>query len=366
MAATDEAEHHAFSQGASFGNFMPLALKNALFTVLTLTLYRFWARSDVRRRLWATTRIMGDPLEYSGVGAELFRGFLISIPVFFAPAIFIYYVAPFLMDPGAAYLLGLGFYLLAVPLIATAFYLMRRYQLSRTRWRGIRMSLAGGAFEYAIASSGWSMLEAITLGWYHPAARMRRARLIWENTRLGDEPFQFAEGETDLVGNLYPTFALAWFGAPIGLLAASAVNFLGVRAIVTYNLYFLPPWSIFVLAGFALLFGLAVFALCASWFNAAAMNRIAGLLTLDGARFRLNAKPMGLYGVTLAGAAIFILSLGLLAPVAGMLQVRYILNRLEMIGAPRFADIGQTRAIAPSQGEGLADAFDLDFGVGVI
>ena len=52
-------------------------------------------------------------------------------------------------------------------------------------------------------------------------------------------------------------------------------------------------------------------------YNAAAMNRIASLIELDGARFKLNAKTFSLFWVTLAGWLITIFSLTLLAPVAG-------------------------------------------------
>ena len=96
------------------------------------------------------------------------------------------------------------------------------------------------------------------------------------------------------------------------------------------------------------------------------MNRIASLITLDGARFQLRAKTFSLLFIQLAGWIITIFSLGLLAPVAGFLQVRYILNRLEIIGTPRFAEIGQAVAEGPRSGESLGDAFDLDMGVGII
>lgn len=123
---------------------------------------------------------------------------------------------------------------------------------------------------------------------------------------------------------------------------------------------------------FALL-GLAVVAsmlllLMLFWapYNAAALNRVASLISLDGARFKLKAKTFSLFLITLAGLFITVLSLGLLAPLAGFLQVRYLLCRLEMVGTPRFAEIGQSLVDAPRAGESLGEAFDLDMGVGVI
>lgn len=101
-------------------------------------------------------------------------------------------------------------------------------------------------------------------------------------------------------------------------------------------------------------------------YKAAAMNRIAALISLDGARFQLKAKSFSFMFIMLAGWIITIVSLGLLAPVAGFLQVRYVMARLEMVGTPQFAEIGQSEVVAPTAGESFADAFDLDMGVGVI
>ena len=97
------------------------------------------------------------------------------------------------MDPIVAAWLGFGFWIVLVPLVAAARYWMRRYQLSRTRWRGIRMGLAGSAWGFAAASWGWWVLQVLSLGWYTPAARMNRARLMWNNTRFGDQPFEFID-----------------------------------------------------------------------------------------------------------------------------------------------------------------------------
>jgi uncharacterized membrane protein YjgN (DUF898 family) len=96
------------------------------------------------------------------------------------------------------------------------------------------------------------------------------------------------------------------------------------------------------------------------------MNQIAAQIVIDGARFKLRAKTLSLLFYETLGWIFLIFSLGLLAPVAGFLQVRYILNRLELIETPRFAEIGQSVLRDSDAGESLGDAFDLDMGVGVI
>lgn len=367
----EAAETQSFSHEGKFFNILGLALKNAGLLLLTLTLYRFWARTAMRRRLWSRTSLMGDPLEYTGTSGELVRGFLIALPTFFLPAIFVLYIAPLLFDPVTAFWLVMAFYLIGVPLVAAARYLMRRYQLTRTRWRGIRLGLAGTASAFAWASFGWTILQTLSLGWYTPVARMNRAKLMWENTHFGDQPFQFIDdGEPPAKGLWWP-FALGWFAFPISYMAsiflviAIGATIVGTGAITAEDMQDNPMLAFGVII--AILASMLVLMLfCWAPYNAAAMNRIASRITIDGARFQLRAKTFSLFFVSLAGWVITILTLGLLAPMAGFLQVRYVFKRLEIIGQPKFAEIGQSIAVQGKAGESLADAFDLDMGVGVI
>ena len=371
----EAAPTQAFAHSGKLGNVLKLALKNAGLTLATLTLYRFWARTAMRRRLWSRVWVMGDPLEYTGSAWELFRGFLISLPCFFLPAIFIVYIAPLMMDPVTAGWLTFGFYIVANPLIAAARYLMRRYQLSRTRWRGIRFGLAGSSARYAFASFGWTILQSLSLGWYTPAARMNRAKLMWDNARFGDQPFQFIDDGDSPQKSMWWPFAIGWFGSLFALFVSYMIVFmialtLGFGDVIMQAEDGAPPEQAALYFGIigAASFLLALLLMILAWapYNAAAMNRIASLIELDGARFKLKAKTFSLFWITLAGWLITIFSLTLLAPVAGFLQVRYVFNRLEIIGAPRFAEIGQSIVPEGRAGESLGDAFDLDMGVGVV
>lgn len=368
----EAAPSQTFSHSGKFFNVLGLALKNAGLTIITLTMYRFWARTSMRRRLWSRTWVLGDPLEYTGNAAELFRGFLISLPCFFLPAIFVFYIAPYAIEPTWAGWLTFGFYVFSVPLIAAARYWMRRYQLSRTRWRGIRLGLAGSAWGFAGASWGWWVLQMLSLGWYTPAARINRARLMWENTRFGDQPFLFdaQDGESTQKGMWWP-FAFGWIGFMIILVAAIiGIGALNVYLMTTYGMDPETQSEYSEMLGLAVVGAIAVllisWPICWAPYNAAAMNRIASLIVLDGARFKLRAKTLSLLAITFFSWFFIIFSLGLLAPIAGFLQIRYVLNRLELIDQPKFAEIGQSVLAETKAGESLGDAFDLDMGVGVI
>ena len=131
-----------------------LMLRNLLFSILTLGIYRFWGRTHVRRFVWRHTALLDDALEYLGTGGELFIGFLIAVAVLL-PVFAAYSLLQFLFadDPGHALLvLEALYYLVLFFLIQIAIHRMRRYRLTRTAWRGVRFGLGGSSFTSMRAS----------------------------------------------------------------------------------------------------------------------------------------------------------------------------------------------------------------------
>ena len=49
-----------------------LYIKTACLTVLTLGIYRFWAKTRMRKYIWSSVNIGDDNLEYTGTGLEKF------------------------------------------------------------------------------------------------------------------------------------------------------------------------------------------------------------------------------------------------------------------------------------------------------
>jgi uncharacterized membrane protein YjgN (DUF898 family) len=54
-------------------------LLNLVLTVITIGIFRFWAKTRIRRYVWSHVSFQGDRLEYTGTGGELFKGFLIVL-----------------------------------------------------------------------------------------------------------------------------------------------------------------------------------------------------------------------------------------------------------------------------------------------
>ena len=146
---------------------LKLGLATTFLTVITLGIYRFWARTRIRRYFWSALAPGGDALEYTGTGLEKFLGFLIAVAFL---AVYLGLVQLGLFFAGLSMLteaqaivqvVGQFITLLAVlPLIFYAQYRGRRYILSRTRWRGLRFGVEKAAFwEIFLSSAGTKVME---------------------------------------------------------------------------------------------------------------------------------------------------------------------------------------------------------------
>lgn len=191
--APEPAPQPAFAFTGRRGPLLRLLLKNLALTLVTLGIYRFWAKTAVRRYFWSHTTILDDPLEYTGTGKELLLGFLVAL-LFLVPLGLTYAAIDILVAPvltPARIALEVGYYLLLLFLIQIAVYRIWRYRLSRTLWRGIRFGLDGSSLGYAALSMGWLFLTAVTLGLAYPWRSLALWRYRLAHSRFGSTPFCF-------------------------------------------------------------------------------------------------------------------------------------------------------------------------------
>jgi uncharacterized membrane protein YjgN (DUF898 family) len=191
------------SQGTGTGRFVGneriywrLMARGAVLLLCTLGIYRFWLATDQRRFLWANTEIAGDALEYTGTARELLIGFLIAIAVLL-PIYAGFFLAA--MDLG---FIGRMSGVLAFILLALfghfAIYRARRYRLTRTVFRGVRLHQTGSAWLYAVYSMGWLAVTLLTAGLAYPWAQATLERYKLRHTFYGDMPGRFAGSGTGL------------------------------------------------------------------------------------------------------------------------------------------------------------------------
>ena len=67
-----------FSVFVARGKLFWMLFRFAFLTIITLGIYRFWAKTKLRRYLWSVVEYDGDRFEYHGTAKELFLGFLIA------------------------------------------------------------------------------------------------------------------------------------------------------------------------------------------------------------------------------------------------------------------------------------------------
>lgn len=161
-----------------------ILVRGAFLLMVTLGLYRFWLATDIRRFLWAHTAVEGEPLEYSGTAIELLQGFLVAIALLL-PIYTLFLIA--VLDLGLIGNLLSGFaVLLLVFMSQCGIYLARRYRLTRTVFRGLRLHQTGSAFRYAICAIWWWSLTIGTFGFAYPFNRAALERFKMSHTYYGD------------------------------------------------------------------------------------------------------------------------------------------------------------------------------------
>ncbi len=337
--------------GLSFINFM--------LSIVTLGIYSFWGKTEVRRKIWSSVRLQGEPFAYTGTGGELFLGFLFAFGVVFMPILALTFAAVFILGPESPFvdLINIPIYVIIFLFMGVAIYRARRYRLTRTLWRGIRGGMSGSPKSFAWLWIWTSLLVAVTAGWFAPQRAIEVQRRLHSETTFGDQSFSFT-GDS---GPLYPPFAVLWVGALLlyiavigSIIAAIGVGNLGDPA----NLETSPQQGVIIFAVVVLAF--LIWSILSSWYQAKKLVHFARCTSFDNARFTLNVTGFGLIGLFLTNLLITVFSLGILSPVAQARALKYFVDRMSIQGTIDFARITQSQAALGRGGEGLAQAFDVD------
>ena len=360
--AIDEALALSWRHQASF---VALSFKNFALRLATLGIYGFWGKTEVRRRIWSSIRLNGEPLQYTGTGGEMFLGFLVIFGVVLLPITLLSFGAAIVFGtrPGVLGLVQVVIYAATFFLVGIGIHRGQRYRLSRTRWRGIRGALEGSSLQYAWLHFWTGLLLIPTLGWIAPWRSTRLQHVITNGMRFGDRPFQFHARS----GPLYRHFAPLWIGGALVGVVLAALYFGGVLAVtqlVVAGADGRPSQSALVMIGL-LVYGFAIvgylfFSLLSAWYRARLMNHFAANTTYEGARFMGHATARSLIWLTITNTLLTVFSLGLLSPVAQARSARYFIERLSIEGTAPLGQIAQRSADELQRGEGLAQAFDVD------
>lgn len=365
-SVSDPGKALVFDSTLRPASFLGLSLKNGLLNIITLTLYRFWGKTEVRRRVWQGVRLNGDAFEYTGRGMELFIGFLLALVVLGLPFLLVVFGIQFL-GPMYAFLFILPLYIFIFWLWGFGVFTAFRYMASRTTWRGIRFKLAGSAKGYGLYYIGAILLSGITLGWYWPTAERSLAERLWSELRFGDRRVRFSMGKAHREG-VYGPFALGWLltmvpyillivvmGAVFAVLGAPGSSFTAAAPAPT-PMPPVPDLAIMAISYLMVLILAPIVMLIWAPYQAAILRSVAAGVTIDGASFRLEVKALPLWWMTVSNLAVILFTLGFLTPWVQARTANWLVKRLKSTGTAQLDQASQV-GTGPKTGEGLADAF---------
>lgn len=294
------------------GDFFLLSLKNLVLTVLSIGIYRFWAKTEVRRYLLGHTQLWDDRFEYTGTGKELFVSFLRALPIlvllFGIPILAVVFISNQAARSIALFLWYLLFFFLGY----VGFYAAFRYRLSRINLRGIRFSLAGSSVDYGKLGVRVLVLSALTLGLYWPFGFAALVRAMVNQMGFGTERFDFK-------GN-------------------------GREILVSFLL--------------CLLLFLPTLGLSFVWFGARQTMFAVNNTSLGHISFKLAIRKGEWYGLVLSNFLMILVTLGIAAPLAVLRTIRFFAERLTIVGEPDFVALGQAPQSPTRMGEGLFEALE--------
>lgn len=394
------------------GELAGITVANTLLTILTLGIYRFWAKTRVRRYLWSHVSFHDSPLEYTGRGIELFLGFIVALIILTPLIVVPSYIIP-LLDLGLAVSIGFSVFqgVVVLLLVQVAFYRAWRYRLSRTQWRGVRAGLDGSSFVYAQRAFLWTLASVATLGLASPWANVALHRFRIEHTWFGSKRFSFdGNGRDLLIPWLVPLLTMAATAAAL-IPFLMAVDFQNPEATAAPEV---PPYLMLLAA-----LGASAWLFAYLWYRVRQARYFASRTTFGGLSFRFDLKARSivwryfLYGLSIVGLyfvaflvftfgsfvlagfaaalggamdpeasfSLEALPIGLLVTggaialvlFAGFLVVQQVLRavlfvnplarivceNLTVFGEEDFDAIAQSAQARPGRGEGLAEMFDV-------
>lgn len=349
------------------GELYGIFFKNLLLTIVTLGIYRFWGKTNMRRYIWSHVSFQGDRFEYTGTGGELFKGFLVAL-AFFALLAFVQF--------GAQLVFGIDSVIVAVFNLVAAFsflyfvyvavYAAQRYRLTRTLWRGVRGGMTGSAWRFGFKGLGAGLLQAVTLMLMVPYTQFRLLEDRFNNSYFGDAKARIKLSAGNVFGLYLLGFAIIVAATLLAIWLGRAM--LGGGSIIDALIEVQQSGDeqqaaelvlvlIVIFYGWVLIVGLASLFAFAPYY-AAVTREIANNLEFAELRFRSQVTTGKVVRLWLVNALIYLLTAGLGLPIVIHRILNFGADNYEVLGQVDGARLMQTTLERPRTGEGLLEAFD--------
>lgn len=279
-------------------------------SIVTLGIYSFWGRAEIRRYLFGNLRFAGQALGFHGTGKELFIGWLKLVGLFIGiySVVGIYWLLKIGPEAIGALILVLAMGMLAPLAIHGAV----RYRWSRTSWQGRRFSYTGDLMELTWIVLPGLLLSMVTLGLYLPYFATKLRHYITTHSSYGGHGFDFDGDPKDL---LMPTVKMLLLLIPT----------LGI-----YRFYY----------------------------HATLQNYFWNHTTFAGARFQSKMTGWDLLVLSVTNNLLTVFTLGIGYPWAVCRSLNYVCDTLQMSSLPR-VDLSN---LAIPGGSALGDTLGAEIG----
>ena len=384
---THAQDNHRLSWHGSILSLLGIFVVNLLLTLLTLGLYRFWAKVRVRRYLLSQIEFEADRFAYHGQGKELLMGFLKVLVVFGIPYALLGSIPVVLPQNPTTQLivallsLALGF--IFVPIATVG---VRRYRLSRTSWRGIRFSFRGTPSAFLKLVLKGSLFSLVTLGAYYPWFMIERQRFLVSHSYCGNHAFQFDGRGRDLWQSYMLLFAAILLAIPVVIMLSR------LPSSILAGLFLIPVWglawrdvmsspvpaillSLLSAVLYVLLFSLnsqllafllivPLVGACWLWFSVKKQRYLWDHTSILSARFHSTVTADGLLFLRLQNILLLIASLGLAWPWVSVRTLQFVFAHLHLAGQLDLSSIQQEAQSVPTTGAGFLSFLDTDLDLG--
>lgn len=296
--------------------FFNVWLSNWMKTIWTLGIYRFWAKTNMRRYICSNTMFEGDRFSYHGTGKELFLGFI----KFFAMIVGFVVLTSMIQIYGGP--MGEAFVNLVSILIVVLLPILTvkawKYRLSRTDWRGIRFSFRGAGKKAMMIYLKGSILTTITLGLYWPYFRMEAEEFWRGNSYFGNLQGKFTGEGKEIFGKYLRAIFLT---------------------IITFGVYWI-------------------------WFHAYLKRYFWSHTEISGFNFRFTARGRDWLGLYLKNGLLLLVTLGMAYPWVAVTNQKFWTDHLSLDGNINLDSIVQDIRKSSALGGEALDAFDIPIDIG--
>ena len=308
-------------------NIYGVWIKNVLLQIITFGIYRAWAKTNMRRYLWSSYKIDGDRLTYTGLGGELFRGYVKVYFIIFLLSLFGLAISMIFEDTSNPHyneeVHASNFIIWAAIIYLVYFgkFSALRYRLTRTTWRGIRGMLVGSGRAYVGFRLKRLLINIVTLGYCMGRTGMLDNKYLAERVYFGSQKCTYSGDEN----------------------ALDKINLI------------------------TLLLAIPTLGISRLWYRSALLNAKYNYLQAGSVHFHATFTPGKLFRLAFGNMLIMIFTFFLGMPIVIQRIMRCFSQNVQVLGSIEGSNIMQTATEAGNLGEGVADYMDdgLDFDMGI-